>query len=113
MLDLIDRYKQFIKFFHVLLFEQEGEGFRFKAQVIFTDSSKLFIKEYLFENRERKYSYHWSDSSGDLICRWDNANHWVDIATHPHHKHIGNDVFESIETSIEDVLPIICDKLHK
>jgi len=113
MLDLIAKYKHLIKSFNVLLHEQEGEALRFKAQVTFTDSSNLFIKEYLFENKERKYSYHWSDSLGNLICRWDNSNHWVDIPTHPHHKHIGNDVFESIETSIEDVLPIIYDKLDK
>jgi hypothetical protein len=113
MLDLIARYKHLIKSFHVLLYEQERESFRFKAQVIFTDSSNLYVKEYLFENKERKYSYHWSDSSGNLICRWDNADHWIDIPTHPHHKHIGDDVFESIETSIEDVLSVICDKIDK
>ncbi len=79
MLDLIARYKHLIKSFHVLLYEQERESFRFKAQVMFTDSSNLFVKEYLFENKERKYSYHWSDSLGNLICRWDNANHWVDM----------------------------------
>jgi hypothetical protein len=113
MLDLIARYKHLIKSFHVLLYEQERESFRLKAQVMFTDSSNLFVKEYLFENKERKYSYHCSDSLGNLICRWDNANHWVDIPTHPHHKHIGDDVFESIETSIDDVLSAICEKLEK
>jgi hypothetical protein len=76
MLDLIARYKHLIKSFHVLLYEQERESLRFKAQVIFTDSSNLYVKEYLFENKERKYSYHWSDSLGNLICRWDNADHW-------------------------------------
>ena len=113
MLDLISKYQDLIKSFHILLHEQEGEVFRFKAQVTFKNDSKLFIKEYLFENKERKYSYHWSDSLDNLICRWDNANHWVDTPTHPHHKHIGNDVSESIETSIEDVLFIICEKIDK
>ena len=57
MLDLISKYQDIIKSFHVLLYEQEGEDFRFKAQVTFRNGSKLFIKEYLFENKERKYSY--------------------------------------------------------
>ena len=76
MLDLIARYERFIKSFHISLYEQEGEMLRFKAQLTFTNDSKLFIKEYLFENKERKYAYHWTDTSGNLICRWDNANHF-------------------------------------
>ena len=111
MLDLIVKYKRFIKSFHVPLYEQEGGMLRFKAQVTFTNNSKLFIKEYVFENKERKYAYHWVDNSGELICRWDNANHWPDISTSPHHKHVDNKVFESIETSVGDVLIKISKKL--
>ncbi|WP_443112710.1 toxin-antitoxin system TumE family protein [Desulfosarcina sp. BuS5] len=76
--------------FHVSLYDQEGERLRFKAQLTFTNDSKLFIKEYVFENKERKYAYHWTDTSGNLICHWDNANHWPGISTSPHHKHTGN-----------------------
>ena len=112
MLDLIDRYKDYIKSFHILLYEQEADMFRFKAQLVFTNDSKLFIKEYVFENKERKYAYHWSDNSGNLICRWDNANHWPDISTSPHHKHTGNEVFESTETSVGDVLNRIIKNLE-
>ena len=36
------------------MYEQEGEILRFNAQLIFTNDSKLFIKEYIFENKERK-----------------------------------------------------------
>jgi hypothetical protein len=43
---------------------------RFKAQLTFTNDSKLFIKEYVFENKERKYAYHWTDTSvGDVLNR--------------------------------------------
>lgn len=112
MLDLIARHKRFIKSFHVSLYEQEGELSRFKAQLTFINDSKLFIKEYVFENKERKYAYQWIDADGNLICRWDNANHWLDISTFPHHKHIRNDVFESIETSVDDVLDRIGKELE-
>jgi len=70
------------------------------------------IKEYVFENKERKYSYHWTDASGNLICRWGNANHWQGISTSPHHKHTGSEIFESTETSIGDVLNRISEKLE-
>lgn len=112
MLDLITRFKHIIKSFHVSLHEQEGEILRFKAQLTFINDSNLFIKEYVFENKERKYAYHWTDVSGNLICRWDNANHWPGISTSPHHKHAGNEVLESTETSVGDVLNRISERLE-
>lgn len=104
MLDLIARHSRFIQSFHVSLYEQEGGSFRFKAEVTFINGSKIHIKEYLFGNRERKYAYHWTDESENLICRWDNANHWPNISTFPHHKHKDDEVVESTETSFGDVL---------
>ncbi len=95
MLDLIARYERLIKSFQVSLYEQEGEMLRFKAQLTFTNDSKLFIKEYVFENKERTYAYHWTDTS-----------------TFPHHKHTGNKIFESTETSVGDVLNRISEKLE-
>jgi len=85
----------------------------FKAEITFTNDSKLFIKEYVFENKERKYAYHWADASGNLISRWDNANHWPDISTSPHHKHTGNQVLESTETSVADVLNRISEQIEQ
>jgi hypothetical protein len=94
MLDLIVRHEQFIKSFQVLLYEQEGELFRFKAELIFKDESKIFIKEYVFKGSERKYAYHWPD-----------------ILTFPHHKHINSAVDASSETSLADVLEVIVKTL--
>lgn len=111
MLDLIAKHKKFIKSFNVLLYEQEGEMLRFKAQLTFSDNSRLFIKEYIFKNKTRKYAYHWTSSSENLICRWDNANHWPGIATFPHHKHTKNEVRESTEISLDDVLVNIVKKI--
>jgi hypothetical protein len=107
MLDLIARHEQYIKSFQVLLYEQEGELFRFKAELQFRDESKLFIKEYVFRSSARKYAYHWTDPSGSLICRWDNASHWTDISTFPHHRHLSSGIHESTETSLADVLNAI------
>ncbi len=104
MLDLLDQYSRIVKDFRVLSYEQEGETYRLKMEISFIDDSTMFLKEYIFENRVRKYSYHWADSGGVLICRWDNAPHWKSIPTFPHHKHVENEVVESIETTAEDVL---------
>jgi hypothetical protein len=112
MLDLLSKYSPFINSFRITDYEHEGNSFRFKARIEFADNSTLFIKEYVFENNERKYSYHWVASAGNLICRWDNSDHWPNIHTFPHHKHIGENVFESTEISIDDILRIICDKLQ-
>jgi hypothetical protein len=56
----------------------------------------------------RKYAYHWQDSNGKLITRWDNAPDW-DVATFPHHKHVGQDnvVEPSFERTLEQVLAYI------
>lgn len=111
MLDLIFRYKHFIKKYRVLLYEHEENILRIKVKITFTDDSTLFIKEYLFGNKERKYAYHWANFSDVLICRWDNAGHWPHISTYPHHKHIDNQVIESTETSVADVLSLISQKM--
>ena len=36
-----------------------------------------------------KYRHHWQDGQGLLIKRWDNAPHYPDIDTFPHHLHDG------------------------
>lgn len=113
MLDLIAKYDRFILSFRVFLYEREGDSFRFKAELTFTNKSKLFVKEYVFENHDRKYAYHWTDSSKNLICRWDNAKHWPEISTFPHHKHTGNGIYESTQTSFSDVLVSIIKEMEE
>ena len=69
MLNLIEKYKYFIKAFHVSQYELEANTYRLKMQLTFLDQSNLAIKEYLFKNKERKYAYHWSDKCGNLISQ--------------------------------------------
>ncbi|SDX32811.1 hypothetical protein SAMN05421644_101105 [Allochromatium warmingii] len=55
-----------------------------------------------------KYAYQWQTSDQQLIMRWDNAEHWPDIATFPHHKHVAKNgavtVFPSKGTELTWVL---------
>lgn len=51
----------------------------------------------------RRYAYHISKGT-DLIIRWDNAPHHSGIKTFPYHKHVKEDVLESHEVIVEDIL---------
>jgi hypothetical protein len=53
----------------------------------------------------RSYSYHVLKGE-KMVQRWDNAPHWPNMKTYPHHLHIGSEknAFECREVFIEDVL---------
>jgi predicted AAA+ superfamily ATPase len=48
----------------------------------------IFIRDYLFLDGERKYSYHWQNELKECLVRCDNAQHHQEISTYPFHKHI-------------------------
>ena len=106
MLNLIKRYMPPIVNYRIDRYEHEGALLRINLQILFVDNSVLRVKEYRFLDGSRKYSYHWADADAVLKIRWDNAEHWPDIPTFPHHKHIGTDsnVQVSTETGLESVL---------
>jgi len=109
VLNLLKRYKPTVVDYQIQLYEHETFLLRFKAAVIFIDGSKLRIKEYRFSDGSRKYAYHWESADGILKVRWDNAEHWPNVSTFPHHKHlaVSDNVQPSTETSLEDVLKYI------
>lgn len=111
MLDLLDKYGEIIKEYHITTYENIATSYRLKINITFIDNSRLYVKEYFFNNDDRKYSYHWVTFSGELIYRWDNAPHWRDIKTFPHHRHTSIDIIESRETTIEEILELIQKKV--
>jgi hypothetical protein len=92
-----------VKEFEILDLKIFQGGFYIKVKVILKGNSKLYIREYV-DTEERNYSYHWQDAEGNLIIRWDNAPHHKNLRTYPHHKHKGNKVEESFETTCEKIL---------
>jgi hypothetical protein len=106
MRELIEKYKGIIKKYEIQSWDSEPAAYRFKAKIIFIDESQLTIKDYLFVTG-RKYSFHWQSKVGKLLERWDNAAHWPEINTHPHHKHKKGKVLPSKEVSLEEVLKYI------
>ncbi|MDM8524341.1 DUF6516 family protein [Desulfococcaceae bacterium HSG8] len=64
----------------------------YRLRVYLADGSLLEMMERIAEFRTggtdtTKYSFHWQDSDGKLIRRWDNAPHFPNISTHPFHIH--------------------------
>jgi len=69
------------------------------------DGSELHVFEYVDSGlRKIDYSYHWQNKEKKLISRWDNAPHYSEIETFPHHVHEGEDVKPSIEPTFAEIL---------
>lgn len=103
---IIERYADIIAKYNILEWDSQPISYRFKANIRFIGGSILLVKEYLLPHG-RKYTYHWQDVHDALKIRWDNAPHWKSVATFPHHRHEGEQIAPSTETSLEDVLAYI------
>lgn len=68
----------------------EGIGF-YRVRALLRNGDLLEMVERFEYDRDclivNKYSFHWQDSAGHLICRWDNAPHHPEVPTFPHHLH--------------------------
>jgi hypothetical protein len=77
-----------------------------RGELVFTDYSKLDFAE-VKEARKKgkiKYRYHYMNEDQAMIFRYDNAKHYPNLSTFPHHKHTPSGVVESEAPDIEDVL---------
>ena len=110
MINIINQYKSIVSDYKIINWEAEPTSYRFKVIILFVNGSKLFVNDYLFSHK-RKYSFHWQDEDENIIIRWDNSEHWKDVDTFPFHKHKGDKVLPSTETSLEDVLEYIQQKI--
>lgn len=88
LIELLERYSAIVQSWAVTHFDREGDDLRLKAQVLFVDGSQLHIRQIVIDGCLLKYAYQWQAPDGTLIVRWDNAEHWPDVATFPHHKHV-------------------------
>lgn len=109
------KYKHIIKDFTVRKFRKLQNAHELVIEITLKDNSKLAIKDYLYLDGTRKYAYHWQDKDGSLLIRWDNASHWKNISTFPHHKHVKQ--VENVEDSnirdIKQVLAFVSSKLQE
>ncbi len=75
-----------------------------RGRLLFVDGSMLKFMEYLQEETRLKYRFHLMDKEGNMVFRYDNAPHHKDVSTFPRHKHLPNNVIESDDKGIMDVL---------
>jgi hypothetical protein len=97
--------------------DRGGIAFVLRGKLIFDDFSELHAREYvLFLGKALKiaYSYHYQDEKANLIFRYDNSEHYPEVETYPHHKHIpeGSPI-SSREVNLDEVILEICNQLMK
>ncbi|MBC8184066.1 hypothetical protein H8E88_23490 [candidate division KSB1 bacterium] len=85
----------------------------YKCKIQLIDGSNLRISEKWDEEQLIQYSYYWLDEKNELIVGWDNAPHYHEITSYPHHKHIQQQtkVQASNENCLEDVLDFIKQRI--
>lgn len=80
-----------------------------EGRLYFLDGSSLHVVEFVNVKTiidRYKYSYHYQDANLQLIFRYDMAPHHRELATFPHHKHVGatDEAKEAAAPTLEDVL---------
>lgn len=79
-----------------------------EGRLKFYDNSLLEFDEAVLWRDEQvvklRYAYHYQNAAGELIFRYDNAPHYPNISTHPHHKHIGSEVESAQPPDLSEVL---------
>jgi hypothetical protein len=82
-----------------------------EGRVKFHDGSLLDFDEVVLIRNEQivklRYAYHYQNASGEVIFRYDNAPHYPNIFTYPHHKHVGTAGIEPAQ------VPDLSTALHK
>ena len=113
MHDLLQAHGRIVQSYHVLAHQVDGRNRRLRLVITFTDGSTLHVRDYRLGSSTRKYAFHWQDADAQLLMRWDNAPHWPDVETHPHHRHVGqaDHVEPSDETELGDVLAVVARHL--
>ena len=82
------------------------------GSIIFENNHRLdFVEVKNTDTKPKiKYRYHYMNEAQVMIFRYDNAPHHVEIVSFPHHKHEVDDIKESLEPSLEQVLLEIAEK---
>jgi len=109
---LAEEFSGIIKDYSVIEYKRYGSAVSLVARVVFKDGSLLHIRDYLFIDGKRKYSYHWQNVHDGLITRWDNSPHHKELSTFPHHRHLPEGVAVSKERTIKDVLIVISTNIQ-
>lgn len=85
---------QVVTSFHIIRERATLAGGHLRARLTLTDGSQLEFSEYVQHSSDDQinvvtYSYHWANTQGNLIRRWDNTPHFPGLSGFPHHVHVG------------------------
>lgn len=78
-----------------------------RGVVEFLDGSELHYRELVDLRQPLRlvmYAYHYQDARNNLVFRYDNTAHHMQVQTFPHHKHAGKSTLSSEPPSLEVVL---------
>ena len=85
---------------------EEKEGY-LRVVIKLPDDSVMHCFEYVLSDGSigiSKYSFHWQDVTGNLICRWDNSPHHPELDNFPYHVHTKDSASVSSKMSLIKVL---------
>lgn len=119
----------FIELQHIITNLSGVEVERYEEQVLtdkrgnirirlrFSDNSLLELSEaiQITSNiiQQISYRYHYQTSVGKTIFRYDDAPHYPNIKTYPHHKHVFDEVLECSHPDIETVINEVNEYIAK
>jgi len=89
----------------------------YRYKLTLSNGDMLELTERMIETKDSfsimKYRHHWQHYDGQLVKRWDNANHHPDIETFPHHLHDGSEsnVIKHREVNGLEILNIVISSL--
>lgn len=79
-----------------------------EGRLRFHDGSLLDFDEVVLLRSEQivklRYAYHYQNEAGEVIFRYDNAPHYPNIITYPHHKHVGSAVEPAQVPDLSEIL---------
>ncbi len=80
-----------------------------RGNVHFKNDSLLHFRELVnlrLGNRPTVYVYHYQRADHSLVFRYDNSNHFPDLANFPHHKHV-NDESNVVSATTPDLATVL------
>jgi hypothetical protein len=82
----------------------ETKGY-IEGKITFIDNSTLEFSEVINAEIKNKikYRYHYMNQKNELIFRYDNAKHFPDLKTFPHHKHLPQNTIETEEPEMKQI----------
>lgn len=82
-----------------------------RGDIYFLDGSQLHLREFVNveHGTERyMYAYHYQNSDGAFVFRYDNSPHFPNLSTFPHHKHEASET-NILEASIPDLQAVLAE----